>query len=397
MNVLKIALRNARGNPLKSAAVFLCVFGVAAFLVATLLVITGAQGSLDRGLERLGADILVLPTGAEDKMESALLLGSPIKMWMPEVNLNKVAGVEGVAQASPQIYLQSLLGAHCCAVSEMFVVVFDPKTDFSVTPWLKEKLGRDLTTGEVIGGTHVFLPEGDKYIRLYGYDLTLMGTLEPTGIGIDSTMFMDLETAKAVSQTSLQAAEAPLEVPTGLISSVLVKVAPGADPHKVAIEIERRIQGVAAVESPDLFGSFREQMLGLLGLLVVMIVLAYLLSTVTIGMVFSMAAHERRREMAVLRATGATPFFVFRTLWTEAALLALAGSVAGVFCSSLLIFVLRDYIAASLHMPFLFPSFGVFVGLVATTLALALLTVSIAVFLPAYRISRQEPALAMKE
>ena len=63
MNVLKIALRNARGNLLKSAAIFLCVFGVAAFLVATLLVVRGAQGSLDRGLERLGADILVLPTG----------------------------------------------------------------------------------------------------------------------------------------------------------------------------------------------------------------------------------------------------------------------------------------------------------------------------------------------
>jgi putative ABC transport system permease protein len=195
----------------------------------------------------------------------------------------------------------------------------------------------------------------------------------------------------------LGSAEVPLEVPYGLISSVLVKIAPGADRHKVAVEIERQIQGVTAVETPDLFGSFREQMLGLLGLFVVMIVLAYMLSTVTIGMVFSMAAHERRREMAVLRATGATPFFVFRTLWTEAALLALAGSVAGVTCSSLLIYILRDYVASSLHMPFLFPSFGAFIVLVIVTLALALLTVSIAVFVPAYQISRQEPALAMKE
>ena len=106
-----------------------------------------------------------------------------------------------MGQASPQIYLQSLFGAHCCAVSEMFMVVFDPKTDFSVTPWLQEKLGRDLTIGEVIGGTHVFLPEGDEYIRLYGYDLDLKGTLEPTGIGIDSTMFMTMETAKDVARS----------------------------------------------------------------------------------------------------------------------------------------------------------------------------------------------------
>jgi len=397
VNVFRIALRNIRGNAVKSLTVFMCVLGVAAFFVATTLIVRGAQNSLERGLERLGADILVVPTGAENKMESAILMGTPIKLWMPKQNLEKVSQIEGVSQATPQIYLQSLFGAPCCAVNEMFMVVFDPETDFSVTPWLNQHMGRGLAKGEVIGGTHIFLLEGEEYLKLYGYNLDLIGTLEPTGIGIDATLFMTMETAQELAKYSPQTAILPLEIPKDSISSVMVKVKPGVNPHAVSVQIEREIGGVVPIESPNLFGAFRQQMLGLLGVFIVMLGLAYIVSAVLIGLVFSMAAHERRREMAVLRATGATPFFIFRTLWTEAALLAVAGGAAGVALSSITIYIFRDYLAGTLGTPFLFPSFGSFMGLFVLALALSLATVSIAVVVPAYRISRQEPALAMKE
>lgn len=397
MNVFGIAIRNIRGNVVKSLTIFLCVFGVAAFFVATALIVRGAQDSLDRGLERLGADILVLPDGAEAKMESALLMGKPIRMWMPADTLAEVSALEGVERASSQIYLQSLLNAHCCTVDEMFMVVFDPETDFSVTPWLEKQLGRRLDKGEVIGGTNVFVPEGEQYIMLYGYNLDLKGTLEPTGIGVDGTLFMTQETADELSRWSAKTAVSPLVVPPDSISSVLVKVDPGADPHEVAAQIQRQVDGVVAVETPNLFGTFRQQMLGLLWLLLVMLGLAYVVSTLLIGLVFSMAAHERRREMALLRASGATPFFIFRTLWTEAALLSVAGALAGVLLSSLAVLLLRNYVSGSLHMPFLFPSAGSFLAMTALALALSLLTATIAVLVPARRISRAEPALAMKE
>jgi ABC-type antimicrobial peptide transport system permease subunit len=101
--------------------------------------------------------------------------------------------------------------------------------------------------------------------------------------------------------------------------------------------------------------------------------------------------------MALLRATGARPFFIFRTLWTEAALLAMAGGLAGIVSSSLVIFVFRDYFSASIGMPFLFPAPLSFLGLVALALLLSLATVTAAVIVPAWRLSRQELAVAMKE
>jgi putative ABC transport system permease protein len=397
MNDFRIALRNIRGNPVKSLTIFLCVFGVAAFFVAMTLIIGGAQTSLDRGLKRLGADIVVLPQGAEAKVESAILMGKPTQVWMSEGFLAEIAAVDGIAALSSQVYLQSLFGAHCCVVSEMFMVVIDSETDFTVTPWLEDNLGRGLKLGEVIGGTYVFLPEGEKFIKLYGYNLDLVGTLEPTGIGLDQTLFMTLETAQAMAASSVTTAERPLVIPSGQISSIMVKVAEDVNPHSVALAIEESIAGIVPIESPNLFGSFREQILGLLSGFVVLSVVAWMVSGVLIGLVFSMATHERRREIAVLRALGFTKMKVFRFLWVEAALIAMAAAASGITLSALGITFLRDFIAGSLGMPFLFPSAGSFLAMAALALGVSLLTVTAAVFLPAYRVSQQEPAIAMKD
>lgn len=373
------------------------MLAVVAFFVSTSLIIRGAQNSLNTGLERLGADIIVVPDGAQNKVETALLMGKPTQVWMSTDYLQKVSAIPGVASVSPQVYLQSLYGASCCAVSEMFIVVYDPATDFTVTPWLQRNLRRPLAKGEVIGGSYIFVPDGEKFVRLYGYDLTLKGNLEATGTGLDQTMFMTMETAQDMAKSSLTTAISPLEIPQGEISSIMVKVAPDAQIRKVAQTILLKLTGVAPIESPNLFGQFRKQMLGLLWGFLAISSLAWVVSTVLIGMVFSMAANERRQEMAVLRAIGATRRFVFLSLSTEAILLAVVAGILGITLSALGIYTFKDAIAESLGMPFLFPSLSSFAALFSLGLALAIGVVFIATFIPAYRISQLEPAVAMRE
>ena len=173
MQLLRLAVKNIKGNGFRSLAIFLAVMGVAGFLLATTLIIKGAEYSLDSGLKRLGADILVVPAGAENKVETALLMGKPTNIWMPLDNLQSIAAVPGVQAVSPQIYLSSLYGAACCSVSEMFMVVYDPATDFTVTPWLQKNLGRSLAKGEVIGGSYIFVPAGERHIITIEFDETL--------------------------------------------------------------------------------------------------------------------------------------------------------------------------------------------------------------------------------
>jgi putative ABC transport system permease protein len=397
MNLMRLAFRSITGNAFRSWVVALCALLVASFALATTLVIRGAENSLNLTINRLGADIIVIPQGSEANVESALLMSTPTRVWMPDNVVEKVAGILGVAAVSPQLYLSSLHDAPCCSVSDMFLVAFDPQTDFTIGPWLKQKMGTGLHLGEAVGGKHVFVPVGEQNIKIYGYLITLKANLEPTGTGLDQSMFVTFDTARDMARLSAKLAESPLEIPKDSISAALVKVAPGADPHEVAVEIYRRVPGVLPVESPNLFQTYRQQMSGVLRSNLIVMSITWVLSVLLIGLVYSMAANERRRELGVLRAMGATRAFVLRSLLAEAGILALGGGLVGVAVTSLAVILFRNLIIHSLGLPFLFPSFFPLLVQVIGGLLLALLSVTCAALLPAYRISHQDPAVAMRE
>lgn len=397
MPLLSLVLKNIKGNAVRSLLAFLCVLGVSAFFMSTMVVSRGTQDDLQKGLQRLGADILVVPYGAQTDIETALLMGKPSHIWMPQNYLNKIAEMNGVASVSPQIYLQSLYQAACCSVSETFLVVYDPATDFTVTPWLHKNLGRDLATGEVIGGAYIFSPTGDNTLKLYGSNLKLAGNLEPTGTGMDQTIFFTVATAQEIAGSSLTDAVSPLQIPQGEVSSILVKLKPGVDAQSVMSPIYLNMPDVVPIASPQLFGTFRQQMLGLLGGVMVIMSLTWILSAIVIGLVFSMSANERQRQMSVLRSLGATRWYVLRSLLAESSLLAASAAAAGSFIGILGIHIFQNYFAGTLKMPFLFPSITSLFIFFVLSLILSLITVNLATIFPAVRISRMEPALAMRE
>jgi putative ABC transport system permease protein len=357
----------------------------------------GADQSLRLAIDRLGADIVVVPEGTVTKVESALLMGNPTQVWMPAENLGKIASVEGVELVSPQLYLNTLTNAACCSVEDMFLIAYDPETDFTLRPWLEEHVGHGLDLGEAIGGTYVFVPEGEQNIRLYGYFITLKGNMEPTGTGLDQSMFLTFDTAQDISRISYSMAEEPLLIPENQISAVLVRLQPGEDPLEVSLRIMHDVPGVTPIESPNLFRSYQFQLkalrLGVIAVTGIILVLSVLL----IGLVFSMAANERRRELGVLRAMGATRTFVFQSLISEAGILALAGGITGISLTLFIVILSRNLIMKTLGMPFMIPSIPTLMLQVAAGLGLALISVTLAAMLPAYRISHMDPANAMRE
>lgn len=397
MNLTRLALRSITGNSFRSWVVFLCAMLVASLALATTLVVKGAENSLNLAIDRLGADILVVPQGAESKVETALLMSTPIRVWMPRSVLGQISAVSGVEKVSPQLYLSSLHGASCCSVSDMFLVAYDPVTDFTVEPWIKNKIGTDLRLGEAVGGKNVYVPEGQDNIKIYGYFLTLKANLAPTGTGMDQTMFVTFDTAEDIARLSPKLAQEPLVIPKDSISAALVRVNPGVDPHSVAVEIYKKVPGVTPVESLNMFQAYRQQMTGLLHSNLIVLGITWGLSLALVGLIFSMAANERRRELGVLRAMGATRTFVLQSLLMEAGILALAGGSFGVVLTVLVVALFRTRIMLSLNLPFLFPSFLPLLAQIIGGLALTLLSVTLAALIPAYRISHQDPAIAMRE
>jgi hypothetical protein len=136
MNLYRLALKNIVGSAFRSWVVALCALLVASLALATTLIMRSAENSLRLAIDRLGADIVVVPEGTASRVESALLMGMPVDVWMPTVNLAKIPAVPGVQVVSPQLYLSTLTGAACCAVEHMFLIAYDPQTDFVVEPWL---------------------------------------------------------------------------------------------------------------------------------------------------------------------------------------------------------------------------------------------------------------------
>jgi len=397
MNITQLTLKNLKGSAFRSLVVVLCALLVSGFAVSITLIMRGAETSLQLALDRLGADIVVVPAGASAQVETALLMGQPAEVWMPEENLQKIAAISGVAQVSPQLFLSTLADAACCTAPNMFLVAYDPATDFTIQPWLENKIGSGLKLGEVVGGDFIFVPEGSLNILLYGYRVTLKTNLEPTGTGIDQTMFFTFDTARDISRISQTMAISPLTIPEGSISAVMVKLTPGANTRDVAISILKKIPDVTPIESLNMFQSYRKQISGLIKSVAVVLGATWMLSLVVIGLVFSMAANERRREMGVLRALGATRSFILFSLLSEAGLLAIVGGVVGVTLSAVGIFVFRRTIIDSLGIPFMFPDASSLALQLTAGIALTLVSVILSALVPTLRVSQQDPATAMRE
>jgi putative ABC transport system permease protein len=397
MNLLQLAWKNIAGNEVRSWVVGLCALLVAAFALFTTLLLRGSATSLELAADRLGADIVVVPEGAQTEIEGAILMGVPARFWMPEENVEKLAAIPGVEAVSPQVYLATLANASCCSVSQMFMIAYDPETDFTVRPWLEKQLPAGLGLGEVIGGDYIFATEGEDGILLYGDLVRLKGNLEPTGTGLDQTLFFTMETARDMARMSETQALAPLVIRPNQVSAVLLKTEPGADTEKIAVQIYRTVPGVYPIQSASLFQSSRTQLETLFNTVMIVMILIWPLAVVLIGMIYLMAANERRRELAVLRALGGTRRFVAGSLLVEASLLAFCGASVGVLLAVLAIYLFRRLIMVSLGVPFLLPAPGSLALQIGIGLLVAMFSVFLAAVLPAIKISRQEPAIAMRE
>jgi putative ABC transport system permease protein len=395
VNIVKLSWRSIQNNALRSTIIFTMILLIAGMLTFTLLIIYGAHASFRSGIERLGADVLVFPEGTETQVQSALFMGATVEAWMPAENLRLVRDIPGVKQASPQLYLASLANAPCCS-TEMFIMAFEPESDFTITPWLAVNLDHPLALDQAIGGSKVFIPYGEETIRIYGTDIDLLANLEPTGTGLDATLFLTFETAYAVAADSYTLAIKPLEIPDNNVSAILVQVEPGTDPRITALQIMNQIPAITAIPAQSLFLTYRQQAERLQGISLMFLGVSAVLTLILLSLVFSMGISQRQREIGILRALGANRRAIWGYLYLEAALLALGGGMTGIVLTSYGVYLFHNLIVASLGVAFLFPLFPLLLGMAGFGLVLISVGIGLAILVPVARISRLDPGIAMQ-
>lgn len=382
-----IALRNLKRKPLRTVGLGLLV----ALLAFTLFGGTVLSLSLNRGMEnlskRLGADIMAVPLGYEAEMQSALLRGEPSTFYFDESFVEKIAGVEGVGQTSPQLYIATL-SAGCCSY-RLQLIGFDQDTDFLVQPWMTNTLDRPLEKGEIIVGCYINAEVGQR-LTFFGESYTVAARMEKTGIGLDTSVFMTLDTARGAAQNSERLGAHPVAEGQGLISCVMVKNAPGYTGKDVANNILQAyaLEKVDVVVAENMIGEVSGSMNALTVYGTSLAVILWVLALGVLLIVFTVTMNARRRELSLYRVLGAPRGKLVRMILAEGSLLSAVGSLVGVGIAAFVLAVFSSHISDALGLPFLQPPMTQLLPVALGSFLLAALVGPLACLVSAVKIGR---------
>jgi putative ABC transport system permease protein len=391
--MIRLIAKNIASRPVRNGALFICFAFIAASLFMGHVLMAGATGSIQQELSRLGADIVVVPAQYTSESEAVLLRGEPSTFFFDRSVLYEVQNVSGVAQAAPQTYIATL-PADCCA-SMVQLIAIDPDKDFTIAPWLAGHQQKPLGKDELILGSGLIGKTGST-TYYYGHRFVVAGRLDPTGTGIDYSVFLREEDARAMAKDSDTSAMETLVLPESNISSVLVRVQDPAQAAQVAERITSQVPGVQVLTPQSLVSTVATQLDATVKVLDLAALVAILVSLPLIAIISLMAANERMREIGILRALGATKKTIFSLILGESLVLALASGIAGVLASLGGLLLFEQYIAFSLGIPLSLPAAGALATLALTTVLVTAAIGAAAAVIPAVHAAWTEPYKAIR-
>jgi putative ABC transport system permease protein len=395
MNIPYVSFKNLKRKLTRTWLLFAIVAVVSCTLFSATLFLKSINNALKLGTYRLGADVLVVPENAEKSAKAALLSGEPTSFLMDKSVLDRVKKIEGVKRATPQLFIKPT-SFTCCFNVDVFLVAFDPDTDFTVKPWLEKHLNRKLGLNEIITGRQIPVITGDN-IPFFGTTFQVAGTMEPTGMDFfDRSAFMSLDAAYKMAEDSKTKAIQPIEIGKDKISTVLVQASEDFTPDRVAIRIEHDIPGVKALVSDTVISTVRKQLSGLIRAIIVISIILWFIVLLIMAFAFYMIVNERRREIGILRAMGANRRHIAEIVLTEAALLSAAGGAAGVVFGFALLVSFKNLMLHYLKLPYLFPSPPDMAVLIAGAISFSLVTGLLSAFLPTLAVIKTEPYEAIR-
>ena len=342
---------------------------------------------------------MVTPDEAYTVFDSQTFLvnAEPSYFYMDASTREAVAAVDGVEAASSQLFLASAR-ASCCS-GRYQVIAYDPATDFTIQPWMNDSVGQtQLGENEVIVGANVLANDPDNF-QLFDNTLRVVGQFDPTGSTLDNAVYMNFETAKKVIDSSLRKGlnkYSTLETDR-IISSVMVKVAPGYDAEAVAAQIRQQVPGVSVATSTKLVSGIAQSLETTSRTVTTLIAVAWGAGLLMITLMFVLMIVERRREFASLFAAGAHRRLISRIIIREALAVNALGGVGGIIVSGVLLVSFSGLVRQSLGGGFLVPSLPTLALLALPALASVGLAALVSSWIALRYVTTMDASLALKE
>lgn len=388
-SLVAVAWKSVTRKIFRNIILVLAVAMLVSLLVFALLFNHAIQEDIKEASRKLGADIVVVPPEAVDLAEEFILESNEKTFYMDEFVYDSLKDLPEVELATYQIYLNTL-DSGCCDIIAGQVVAIDQKTDFVIKPWLDTQT--ELKAGEVYIGSYVheYLGLIDS-ATLFGRSIKVVGHLTETGTGLDHGFFMRREDLDSIST------EATGQRKADEISIIFLKLRDGVDLQAAMTKIHSINPRVGLMTRGTIGKDVRATLRDIIRIFAITIMIASTLSILLAWSTFTAITNERRREVGILRAIGASRRHIIRMFVTEAAIISLLGGLTGVVAGHLLLnFLARDFTLMNRlgNLPVTSPG-SVLLSLLAIIIgACACL---IGAILPIYRLAKEEPLLALKD
>lgn len=371
---------------------------VAAVALGSGVVFTGAilMRSIDRSMEvgftRMGADVMVVPEGALTNITAALLTVEPTDLVLDADALAQ-ARLTSLGRIAAQKIVRvehSGIGSHHDSAD---LIGFEPARDFTVQPWLSEKLNRSLRPGDVILGAG---REGNlgAELLIFGKPHVIYGRLGRTGVGThERGVFMSFATLEALAGAIGSHGKQPAVLASGKVTGFLAELAPGATALQARFAILSSVKGVKVVSGDTTLSGIRQGLAALLDGILALMVLMFASAALMVSVLFSAIVTERRGELGLLKAIGARRSQVLGMMVTEAVLATGVGGLLGVVLGVLVMQLFERslvYYLASVGVPFLWVDTPRMVAFAAGAIVLASAIGVLGVLYPAWRASRRD-------
>jgi ABC-type lipoprotein export system ATPase subunit len=350
---------------------------------------------IDRTMQQMGGDIMVVPVGAVSDPDDFLFGSQRISMRMSRDVLESLRDMVGVAAASSHTYLSTLPGI-CCGVSEARIIAYNPQEDFVVVPWMQKSLKRELNAGEVVVGGEIEMgfelleTEGQAWIL--GKKFIVAGQLDKTGTPLDNTIFIREDDVWDVIEKGLT----ELEVKTDEVSVVFLKLEKGFDIETVSKTVEREFLQVKAISRGKISARLKSFFEATSRIFAFTVLMGSLLALLVVGSVFSAVANERRREVGMIRALGATKHHVLNLFLFEAFFTGLIGAMVGLVLGTGFGLIMSRSIDTVTKFPITFTVPQV-IAIDGAGMTAGVLICILGALYPVSRINRLDPLDAIKE
>jgi putative ABC transport system permease protein len=387
MSWTRLAFKEWQRRPLRSSLTAIGVALATAVLFSLLSFQRGYREGVSHELDRLGAHVLLVPKGCPYDAASMALHGASWPCYLKQSYLQEVCSVAGVAIAAP-VFMAALFDSDAAQVVYVGVEtnVLSLKPGWHIAGAFPQK------GGELLAGSEVARRYGwrlDQQVRLPGLQdqhAKVTGILAPTQGAEDTFIHLPLADAQLLFHH-------PFE-----LTHILVRL---AEPNNLDQAV-KQLRGCDAglvmnvVPLAHVFHTIQSLVNSTRLLLGCIASVALLVAGAGVSNTILMAVAERRRDIGVLRAIGASRAHIFHLLWLETLQTCLVGASVGVIAAFLSSRLIETWVRSKL--PFA-PTDGLIRWewwTAGACLGCAILLGSFAGLIPAWRAASVPPVTAIR-